>query len=64
MEEDEALQRKTGEPLILLLDRFEDFEKAQMLGRVFQSCAKGEVNWEQLGRFSYFIDRVFINDLK
>lgn len=56
--------KKVGETLILLLDRQDNFDKAQFLGKVFNGYLRGEFDYDMFLRLASAIDRALITDLK
>jgi len=63
METDQEYQRKVGESLFLLLDRHENVDKSELLGRVFAAFVRNEISDEEFQRYSFIIDRLFVWDL-
>jgi hypothetical protein len=50
--------------LILLLDRLDDMDKADLIGRAFRALVLGKINQEQFSRLAAGIDRSHIADLR
>jgi hypothetical protein len=63
MEAEPEYQRKVGEGLFLLLDRHENVDKSELLGRVFAAFVRNEISDEEFQRYSFIIDRLFLRDL-
>lgn len=63
MDRDPAFKKKVGEKLILLLDRFDDLEKANVLGKLFRAYLVGRADYDLFGRLAGVIDRVYLPDL-
>ncbi len=64
LQADEKLRKKTGEVVILLLDRFDDLEKPEMLAKILAAFIKGEIDFDQFRRFASVIDLAYLEDLK
>lgn len=56
--------RKVGENLVLLLDRHDNMDKAQILGKAFSGYLRGEIDYNAFLKIAAAIDRAFIADLK
>lgn len=63
MDRDPAFKKKVGEKLILLLDRFDDLQKANVLGKLFRAYLVGRIDYELFGRLASIIDRLYLPDL-
>jgi hypothetical protein len=63
IDEDKSYKKDIGENLILLLDRFETVQKADLLGKSFKMFLKGQLTYEEFSRIGYIIDKSFIEDL-
>lgn len=61
---DKKERRKTGETLILLIDRLDDIDKAEILGRLFSAYIEQKVSYDDFRRLSTIISRVFMPDLQ
>jgi hypothetical protein len=61
---DPEFSRKIGENLILLLDRHDNMDKAQILGKVFSGYLCGEIDYDAFLKIAAAIDQAFIADLK
>jgi len=57
LDNDPTLRKKVGESLFLLLDRHEELEKPEILGRVFARYVKGQIELEEFQRAALAIDR-------
>ena len=60
---DEAYNKDFGENLVLLLDRFENVNKSDLLGQSFKMFLKEQLSFEDFLRSSHIIDKSFLNDL-
>jgi hypothetical protein len=63
MESDPAERDRVGMHLMVLLERFEEAEKAKYLGRAFAAYLRGNVNLSMFLRMSRAIDRCLVEDL-
>jgi len=63
MDADPTRRDKVGTHLIVLLDRFEDMDKARFLGRAFRLFLKREISQEDFRRMARAIDRCLLEDL-
>jgi len=63
LETEADLRRKTGEVLVLTLDRSEDLQKAAIIGKLFSHFITGEISLYILRRLLFAVDRAFIDDL-
>lgn len=52
-----------GERLLLLIDRYDDFDKASLLGRATKLLSKNLLEMDDFMRLSHIINRGFIGDL-
>ncbi|MBD2336502.1 hypothetical protein H6G64_05790 [Calothrix sp. FACHB-156] len=55
---------KIGECLVLIINRLDDLEKAQILAEIFLSLIQEKIDLETFRRLSSAIDIAFIEDLK
>ena len=63
LENDSSYKKNFVENLILILDRFEDTNKSELLGKAFKMVLKDQINTEDFLRVSHIIDKSFYNDL-
>lgn len=63
MREDPAKAERIGTHLTVLLDRFEESDKAGLLGRAFQAYLKREIDLDAFLRMARVIDRCMLADL-
>ena len=61
---DRQTQQKLADTLVLILDRLDNFEKAEMLAKMFEALVKGKISQETFRRLASAIDLAFIEDLK
>lgn len=57
-------QNRAGEELILLLERLDSIDKAELVGKAFHAYIKGSITQTILIRINFAIDRTPIQDLK
>ena len=63
MDEDQAMRDRVGMHLMVLLERFEETEKARLLGRAFATYLREEIDISSFLRMSRAIDRCLVEDL-
>ncbi|MEE0440942.1 MAG: hypothetical protein UDG84_00850 [Thomasclavelia sp.] len=49
---------------LILLDRYIDFDKAKILGRLFYLHIEGQITWVEYKKYSEILDRLLLNDLE
>lgn len=60
---DELLREKVGETILLLLERTDDMEKPDLLGKAFAAFLSKAIDLDQFKRMATAIDRCLIVDL-
>lgn len=60
----EAYRGRVGERLVVVLDRLDDLDKAQVIGKLFGATIEKKISFEQFLRLSMIVDRGFLPDLK
>jgi hypothetical protein len=60
---DEKFRTKVGETVILLIDKLNDFAKADYLGKLFAASVDGKINHNMFLKLANIIDRCHISDL-
>jgi hypothetical protein len=60
---DPKFKKKTGERLLIVLDRLDDERKADMLGKLFRAYMSNQIDELLFGRFSGILNRAFFPDL-
>lgn len=64
IEENEEYNKKVGLAIILILDKLEDFEKPEIIGKLFAANIKGTIDYETFLRLSNLVQNLFLPDLK
>lgn len=52
------------EKLLILLDRLDDIDKAEIIGNFFRATIQGKIDVDIFYKFSSIVDKVYIKDLK
>lgn len=63
IETDKDYQRRVGETIILLIDRYDHLDKPRLMAKLFSAYIKDEMDYETFLRLSTAIDKAFIDDL-
>jgi hypothetical protein len=63
IESDEEYQRRVGEIIVMLLDRYDHLDKAYLMAKVFCAYGREQISLDEFLRISTSIDRAFIIDL-
>lgn len=64
VEKDEDYNKKVGLALLLILDKLEDLEKPEIIGKLFAASVKGEIDYQMFLRLSNIVQKLFIPDLR
>jgi hypothetical protein len=64
IDSDPAYKTKVGEKLLYIIDKCEDNEKADYIGRLFQCYLEEKISYENFLRASKCIELTFLDDLK
>lgn len=64
IEADEKFRDRLGENLLLILDRLDDYEKAQLLAIIFKAYILNGIDYATFRNLARSIDRAMIEDLK
>jgi hypothetical protein len=64
LNDDSAVRQDLGEQLIIILDRLDELEKADMLARAFRAYIAEDIPYDLFLRIARVIDRCMIHDLK
>ncbi|MDN3656822.1 hypothetical protein QWZ08_14340 [Ferruginibacter paludis] len=60
---DDKYKTKVGESLLLILDKLNDYTKAELIGKLFAASIKGEIDYNTFLKLSNIIDRCYVPDL-
>jgi hypothetical protein len=60
---DPSYATKVGESILLIIDKLDDFKKAELIGKLFVYSVNGTIDYETFLRLSIIIERCFISDL-
>ncbi|WP_113922490.1 hypothetical protein [Cognataquiflexum aquatile] len=63
VERNEIYNKKVGLAILLILDKLEDLEKPEIIGKLFAASVKGEIDYQMFLRLSYLVQKLFIPDL-
>jgi hypothetical protein len=63
VETNEAYNKKVGLALILILDRLEDLEKPEIIGKLLAASVRGKIDYQTFLRLSSMVQKLFIPDL-
>lgn len=64
LEQDPIKKNRVGESVLLVLDHFSAFEKAEVLAIMFSSYIKKEIDFADFQRLALAIDLAYLEDLK
>lgn len=64
MDTDPAYKQRVGENILLLLDRADDMEKADVLGKLFRSHINRLITYDMYRRFASIVDKAYLPDLQ
>ena len=54
---------KVGETIIILLEKFDETEKARLLARLFSSYIRKKITYDEFSRYSFGISLVLLQDI-
>jgi hypothetical protein len=60
----EKQAQRVGENLLLLIDRYDHYDKITLMAKLFGGYVAGEIDYGQFIRFSLVVDRAFVEDLR
>jgi len=63
LSEKKGRKEKAGAALMLLLDKLDDIDKPEIVGRIYIAKIEGRISEAELRRFCMIIERAFIPDL-
>lgn len=58
-----AERQKFAETAFVLIERYDDIHKPEVMGLLWAACAKGLVPYDQVARLCHIIDKVYWDDL-
>ncbi len=64
IEKNETYNKKVGLAIILILDKLEDLEKPEIVGKLLSANIKGVIDYKTFLRLSSLIQRLFLPDLE
>ena len=64
LETDPDYRRRAGENILLILDRLDNFDKTELLGKVFAARVRGEIDEATFFRLATAISNTSITDLR
>lgn len=64
LEKDPKTLQRVGEAIVLILDKLDDMEKPELLGKAFRAYVRGAITYEQFRRLSVAIDVSLVADLQ
>lgn len=62
--DDSQKAHKLGDAIVLILDKLDDLEKAEILARMFAAFVRKHIDYADFRRLAAGIDRAFVDDLK
>lgn len=62
--EDEDEQRKSGERLLMMLNKYDDFKKATYLGKLYSMKLKKKITKQDFDRLAFILGDLFLDDLQ
>jgi len=63
LDKDVGTRSKAGAALALLLERLDDLEKPQIVGRLYKARLEGRLSFDELRRFCMVVERAHLPDL-
>jgi len=63
LESKKEFRQKVGEKLIFLIERLDDLEKPEIIGRLFKATIKEKITYDEFLRLSLIVDKAFMPDL-
>ncbi|MBI5081889.1 MAG: hypothetical protein HZC38_21605 [Chloroflexi bacterium] len=64
IEKDRKHRQYVGETLVMLLDKYDNLEKPELLAKLFAAYLKDGITYGEFMRYATSVDRAFIQDLK
>lgn len=63
LESKKEFRQKVGEKLIFLIERLDDIEKPEIIGRLFNAAIKEKITYDEFLRLSLIVDKAYLPDL-
>lgn len=63
VEREKGGKEKAGAALMLLLDKLDDIDKPELIGRIYLAKIKGQISYGEMRRYCMFVERVYLPDL-
>ncbi|MCO6414089.1 MAG: hypothetical protein J5I92_15225 [Thiogranum sp.] len=63
LDENAGTRAKAGASLVLLLERLDDLDKPELVGRLYRAKLEGRLSFEELRRFCMIVERAHLPDL-
>jgi hypothetical protein len=64
LQKDEKYKGQVVEKLLLILDRLDEEDKAEVLGNLFKAAIEGKISVDEFLRLSVIVDKIYLKDLK
>lgn len=61
---EEDYNKKVGQALLLIIDKLEDLEKPEIIGKLLVASINGELKYQDFLRLSYIVQRLFVPDIE
>lgn len=62
--ERDGKREKFGEAILLLLERMDDIDKPIIVGRIWNACIGGHIEYDKAMRLSFIVNRCYTHDLE
>jgi len=63
LDKDKEFKRKVGENVILLLERLDDMDKLEIVGKLFKAYILGRIQFTNFQRLASAVERIYLPDL-
>jgi hypothetical protein len=60
---DEKFERRVGETIMMMLDRYDHFDKPRLMSNLFAAYLREEIEYDEFLRLATAIDRAFMKDV-
>ena len=64
IESNQSYRKKVGDHLIMIIDNINDFEKAEIIGKLFSNTIKNNISYDIFLKLSHIVEICYIDDLK